>query len=188
MKKWPGWFPLPNAWMSAIFLLLLAFGISNLTRLLIKLLAYVDPEWLHQLFGWLFNTRFTYLLFLLPVLVPVAAIALAHHFLHIVLDRFAPDITTPEIGTARFFLPSLTSWWEGLFGWMTLSLTTLVSFVILGMFSVSYPYGLSDSFWLLSWDWLSYLVAVFVWATVAAYFYQFEYLIRQHLMASGRSS
>ncbi|MEM9155943.1 MAG: hypothetical protein AAGB13_13065 [Cyanobacteria bacterium P01_F01_bin.33] len=188
MKKWPVWFPLPNAWMSAIFLLFLAFGITNLMRLLFKLLSSVDPEWLQYLFGWLFNTRFSYVLFLMPVLVPVVAIAVAHHLLHIVLDRFYPDVTTPEIGMTRYVLPSITSWWEGLYGWLTLSLTSLASFVILGLFSVSYPSGFSDSFWLLRWEGLSFLTALLVWLTVAAYFYQFEYVMRRHLMSSGRSS
>lgn len=190
MRKWPTWFPLPNAWLSALFLLFLLSGFTNLFRLTYKLLSSIAHEILQIIFQVLaavfFTTKLIYVLALVPVIIPVVIISTSHHVLQFALDTFFPEAT--GVRPRRFFFPSVLSWWEGLYGWLTLNLTTLTSFAILGLFSVKFPTQFSDSFWLLNWTWPAFIVSTLVWVTVAAYFYQFEYVIRQYLMNAGRSS
>ncbi|MEO0854994.1 MAG: hypothetical protein AAFY15_16040, partial [Cyanobacteria bacterium J06648_11] len=75
MRKWPTWFPFPNAWLSALFLLFLSSGFTNLFRLIYGLIGSIAPEILQIIMQVLFAvftiTKFIYVLALLPVVVPV---------------------------------------------------------------------------------------------------------------------
>lgn len=170
--------------MSALLLLFLSIGLGNVLRLLF---IYV-PDFIQLLLVLAFRTKFGAVVFLLPIAVPVAAIAIAHHVLHVVLDRLDPEASTSETSRIKLVFPTVLSWWEGLYGWLTLSLASFISLVILRLFSVSEPSGFSNSIGLLQWEWISYLAGILVWVTIAAYFYQFEYAFRQRLIASGRES
>lgn len=178
MNKWPAWIPNPNAWMSAILLILLARGLAVVIRIIFQMggsLMEVSP-------------KLKILLYFAALLSPILVVTLTHHWLHVFLDRFYPNTVSPEIGRTQGLLPSLMSWWEGLYGWMALSLAFLVSNFILAMlFSPSFKslYGMLE--W---WDELRDLFTVYTLVRVitAAYIYQFEHLVRHHLMSVGSAT
>lgn len=179
MKTWPKWLPSANSWMSAVLLVLLMRGISEIVKIIMSLgdsLAQIVPNLRLVLYG-------------AALLSPIVAIAVTHHLLHGVFDRWFPETRIPEVNPTRGIFPSLMSWWEGFFGWQTIALITLVGSLFQFLFvpsfsSLSYPlfhnvFG--------TWDELKefFKVTNLVRICTAAYLYQFEHLVRQHLMSVG---
>lgn len=83
----PYWFPNLNAWLSAVFLLLLTSGLGACVKAAWQMgnsLAHISP-------------RLTILFGLLGLVCPIILIAFAHHLLHLFLDRFFPDSRSPEM-------------------------------------------------------------------------------------------
>ena len=177
MKNLPSWIPNFNAWMSAILLLLLVRGMKYMLRSIIE---HTDYRFLKML-----SLNSHAVLYLLIILSPIAVIAIAHHLLHICLDLFFPDTQTPEMsGRKEIWFPGLMSWWEGLYGWMAIILTAIVS-TIVGVIIFSPHYYLSEMA-----DWWRgmknfFNPLMFIRLVCVAYLYQFEQLVRQHLMAVG---
>jgi hypothetical protein len=175
----PYWFPSPTAWLSALILLLLIGGLGVCMRAVLSFgtsLSTVSP-------------RLTILFGMLSLLCPIALIALAHHLLQVFLDRFFPDTRSIEIEGAIGAFPSLMSWWEGLYGWLVIILSTIISIGILGTIYYSYNFLYELNNFLNSWDKLKHLLTLpsIAWIIVAASLYQFESLVRGHLITAGRS-
>lgn len=84
-------------------------------------------------------------------------------------------------GTDGFF-PGLMSWWEGLYGWMVLTLSVLASnailVIVLPMPEIIYNIY---QFWAQTENLLT--LSTLLQAIAAAYLYQFEYFVRQHLLS-----
>lgn len=182
MNRLPDWIPNFASWMSAVFLLFLTGGLALGVRLTWQMAASVGQ----------LSPRLGIFLAMVGLLLPISLIAIAHHLLHLFLDRFFPDSRSSELGTAKGFFPGLMSWWEGLYGWMVLILSTLISAGILGFLFYSpsrFSLWMVDLFTLLySWDKGTNLLTIpaIVWIVVAACLYQFEHVVRQHLIATGR--
>lgn len=177
MRNLPNWIPNPNSWMSAILLILLVRGIAVVIRIIFQY-GYSLME---------ISPKLRILLYFSALLSPILVIAVAHHVLHMFLDRYAPTSRSPGMNTAEGLLPTLMSWWEGFYGWMAIALALAVSTMIEIIFSSSFNslYGL-----LRWWDELRDLLTLPTLYRVitAAYLYQFEYLVRNHLMAVGSGS
>ncbi|MDY6938855.1 MAG: hypothetical protein SWY16_14425 [Cyanobacteriota bacterium] len=179
MTRWPKWLPPANAWMSAILLVLLMRGISEVVKIIMSMgdsLAQFAP-----------NLRLV--LYCAALLSPIVVIAITHHLLHGVLDRWFPESSVPDINPTRGIFPSLMSWWEGLFGWQTIYLISIVSSLFIFLIS---PSGSHFSTRLLqnafgAWDGFKefFKLANVIRIITAAYLYQFEHLVRQHLMTVG---
>ena len=123
-------------------------------------------------------------LYLLIILAPIAIIAIAHHILHFCLDLFFPDIQTPEMSVRKYWFPGLMSWWEGLYGWLAIVLTMIISTVIgVIIFSPNYYLSQMSDWWLGMKNFFNPLM--FIRLVCVAYLYQFEHLVRQHLIAVG---
>lgn len=178
-KNWPAWIPNPNAWMSAIVLLLLAWG----TSVALQIISILGASTIFL------PVKLRILLYYLALLSPIAVIAVAHHWLHIALDRFFPDsdARSPEMAGTSGLFPGLMSWWEGLYGWLAIGLALIVNSLVELMFYrnasfLSNPlnwWKLIGSFWTIS-------TAVRI--VTAAYLYQFDYLVRDRLIAIGAAS
>lgn len=174
MRNWPAWIPNPTAWMNAILLILLVRGIGVVIRIIFQ-----HAEFLMEL-----SLKFKFLLYFAALMSPILVIAVAHHFLHKVLDRYAPNTRSLGMGNVEGFLPTLMSWWEGFYGWMVIALALAVSSMIEVILS-----PLPHSFYnlLAWWDELRdlFTLTTLYRVVTAAYLYQFEYLVRHHLMAVG---
>lgn len=79
------------------------------------------------------------------------------------------------------------SWWEGFYGWMAIALAIVVSSMI-QVISLPSSHSFYDML-----GWWNELKDLFTLPTLyqvitAAYLYQFEYLVRNHLMSVGANS
>jgi hypothetical protein len=122
--------------------------------------------------------------FIFASLSPILLIAFVHHWLHQFMDTYYPNTQSPEMSGTQGFFPGLMSWWEGLYGWLVISLAGLLSSIILVIF-LPPPNVLSDLryFWTQTVNLFS--VSTLLRLVISAYLYQFEYLVRQHLMTVG---
>lgn len=176
MRNWPSFLPYPNAWLSAVLLILLFRGISVIIRIILSILHLGDslmviaPKW-------------RFLLYFVTLLSPILIIAVAHHWLHIFLDRFFPDTRSHGMGEVTGILPTLMSWWEGCYGWMVITL----AFVISQMIQIIFLPQMSSFYDTLAWwDELKDLLTLptLYRLVAAAYLYHLEYLVRQHWLTS----
>jgi hypothetical protein len=172
--KLPTWIPNINAWMSAILLLLLVRGMKFVIREIWEAMG-------DRLLSLMSSTSHL-VLYLLLLLSPIVVIAIAHNLLHIFLDLFFPDIQTPEMSTPKsIWFPSLMSWWEGFYGWLTIALVMIISTIIgIIIFSPSYYLSEMTDWWYGMKNFFNPLMLIRLIS--AAYLYQFEYLVRTHLM------
>jgi hypothetical protein len=177
MRNWPAWFPNPNAWMSAILLILLVRGIAVVIRIIAQY-GYSVLE---------ISPKLRIFLYFVALLSPILVIAIAHHILHLFLERYAPSNQSPGMGRIQGLLPTLMSWWEGFYGWMAIALAIVVSFMIEILSLRSYNSFYEFLTW---WDELKdlFTLPTLYRVITAAYLYQFEYLVRHHLMAIGSAS
>ena len=177
MRNWPAWIPNPTAWMSAILLILLFRGISVVIRIIFQLsepLMAISP-------------KLRILLYFAALLSPILVIAVAHHLLHMFLDRYAPHTRSPGMRATEGLLPSLMSWWEGFYGWMAIALALVVSSIIQVIFFPSFNSLYERLAW---WDELRdlFTLPTLYRVITVAYLYQFESLVRYHLMAVGSAT
>jgi hypothetical protein len=130
------------------------------------------------------SPKLRFLLYFAALLSPILVIAVTHHLLHIILDRYAPSSRSPGMSQTEGLVPSLMSWWEGFYGWMAIALAVVVSSMIqvISLASFNSLYDL-----LAWWDELRdlFTLPTLYRVITAAYLYQFEYLVRHHLMAVG---
>jgi hypothetical protein len=57
------------------------------------------------------------------------------------LDRFFPDTRTTT-DTSEGFFPGLMSWWEGLFAWLAIAVSTILAIAII---IAVFPYDSSEN-------------------------------------------
>lgn len=174
MKKsgLPVWFPYLSSWLNALTLSVLLTGFIVIIRSNNGLLPYLarlsdKPELL------------TVLLILL-LISPIPAIALIYHFF---LSRFIATIPGEKNKKPQGLVPGLISWWESIYGWLVLVLSTLIATVfctpLLPLFKLNYTtiiYTYSQPH--------KNIEAIFavVWLLSAAVFYQIEYLVKLRLV------
>lgn len=170
----PVWIPYPNAWLSALMLSVLMGTFLGILR------RYADS--LYNLPKWS-NTpeQFTVIVILFLIL-PIPAIALFHHLF---LSRFMSPIPGERINATSGIFPGLFSWWESLYSWLVIILSTLIATLIctpfLPLFKLNYTkiaatYAENPS--------NLRLAFAAVWILCAAVFYQVAYLFKARLVDS----
>ena len=174
MKKLglPVWFPYLSSWLSALAsLVLMSWFIVIIRRnngLLLYLATLADRQEL-----------LTVLLILL-LISPIPAIALFHHFF---LSRFIPAIPGEKFNKTQGFVPGLISWWESLYSWLVIVLSTLIATVfctpLLPLFKLNYKTIISTDSQLHQ---NIQVIFALVWLLGAAIFYQIEYLVKLRLV------
>lgn len=175
-KNSPSWIPCPGAWMRAILLTVLmgaiAISIKPISQPFSQFLAQHLPH-LQLYFA------------LLSALLPIFLIAIAHHGVHLFLDRFFPDSQASDMDRTEGFFPGLLSWWEGLYGWLVIVISTILTLAIIVAFHTnSSGYALLYQIQALAiWDDPKHLFSgpVIVRTIFAAGLYQFEHLVRCRL-------
>jgi hypothetical protein len=171
-RTWPIWVPYPTSWVNAGVLTLFTGGLAASAPFLWQIalvIARVSPR-LGLVFG------------VVAILSPAIFVAIAHHLLHLILNRFFPETPLPGMMGHQGVLPGLMSWWEGLYSWLVIVISTLVATAILGSFPLSLNF-LDDIFhW---WDRARPLfrISTLLWAIIAAYLYQFEIMVQRRLMS-----
>ncbi len=178
MNSWPNWIPKPNAWMSAILLIVLVKGIAVVIKRIFETGYFLTD----------LSPKMQILLYFAALLSPIPVVAIAHHWLHHFLDRYSPETRSPEFGRTEGLFPGLMSWWEGLYGWMTIALAMLLSGMIRFFFFSYSDESLYQAFaW---WDELKSFFTIYslIRIVAAAYLYEFEHTVRYHLMAVGAAN
>jgi hypothetical protein len=187
MQSLPAWIPAPRAWVNAIalFLLLAGFdyGLAYLSPYIYPFLLIIW-NFLSEVVPWVL-----YIIVLFIFLFPIGLIAFLHHWLHQFLDTFFPDSKMPGEDEAKGLFPNLFSWWQGVYGWLVIHLSTTIAIYLLGIFSPS-PYLLNLTVamgknFISSFPGIS-IPKLIIQVIIAAYLYQLEYSIQQRLIAAGR--
>lgn len=182
LKKnhWPLWFPYPSSWLKALilafFLRVIIFIIDSTSKVGYRIAYFVNSL---ELF-----VMFTILLILSPIII----ISFTHHCLHLLLSRFIPEIQAPEIGKNQGFFPGIMSWWEGLYAWVVIVISTLIailfSTIFLPFFNITYTQSLEYYI-----NFQNKIVVIFgcFYVFAAALVYQIEYLVRQRIISAYSS-
>lgn len=182
------WFPNLQSWISAVVLAfasgLLIAGIANVAKTT-RIFDQMPPQ-LDLLIG------------TLALLSPIATIAFGHHWINLSIDRFFPSSRASDADVVNGYWPTLSSWWEGLYGGVVVILATILCFGIGGMLmpletdmsgnQSTFNAIAKIAMMLADINKLKYLFSppFIVWIFSAAYLYQFEYVMRQHFAAMGR--
>jgi len=190
---YPTWFPYPTSWLKA-FVLALFLTISSVVFIFTHIFGYLVARLIQ-------SPELLVIFAILAVLSPIPAIAFTHHLFHRLLAKFIPSIQAPEIGKPQGFWPGLISWWEGLFGWLVIALSTLISISILIFIMPLFDldYGNIDDYYYYwhnyYWDYYYFnyrneltLCIEVIWIICAAIIYQIEYLFKQKIIFSYANS
>ncbi|ABA23392.1 hypothetical protein Ava_3787 [Trichormus variabilis ATCC 29413] len=175
-SRWPNWLPYPSCWLKSFVLMLfvrvVTFVGENLVRFGYNFAKFISSPELFAIF------------IILALLSPIAVISFTHHYLHLLLGRFFAEIQAPEVGDVKGLVPTLMSWWEGLYGWVVIALSTLVAALlctfILPIFNLSYtnPLEIYTQF-------ERQIIVIFgiFWLITGALIYQIDYLVRHRLIS-----
>ncbi|MEO1431124.1 MAG: hypothetical protein AAFV71_19095 [Cyanobacteria bacterium J06633_8] len=170
----PTWIPYPNAWLSALMLSVLMGAFLGILR------RYADS--LYNLPQWSKAPEQSVVVVILILILPIPAIALFHHLF---LSRFMSPIPGEKINATTGFFPGLVSWWESLYSWLVIVLSTLIATLIctpfLPLFKLNYTkiiatYAENPS--------NLRLAFAGIWVLCAAIFYQVAYLFKARLVFS----
>ncbi|WP_445634955.1 hypothetical protein NSTC745_06844 [Nostoc sp. DSM 114161] len=183
LKKihWPLWFPYPSSWLKALilalFLRVIIFIIDSTSKVGYRIAYFVNSL---ELF-----VMFTILLILSPIII----ISFTHHCLHLLLSRFIPEIQAPEIGKTQGFFPGLMSWWEGLYAWLVIGISTLIAIFFCTIFlpSDNITYTQSLEYYRIFHNKIIVTFGFF-YIFAAALVYQIEYLVRQRIICAYSSN
>ncbi len=166
----PVWIPYPNAWLSALMLSVLMSAFLGILR------RYADSYNLPKSS----NLEQLTVIVILILILPIPAIALFHHLF---LSRFVSSIPGEKTSATSGFFPGLISWWESLYSWLVIVLSTLIATLIctpfLHLFGLNYtkiietyaekPHNIRIAF-------------SAIWLLCAAVFYQIAYLFKARLV------
>ncbi|MDZ8108922.1 MAG: hypothetical protein RM338_25315 [Nostoc sp. DedQUE12a] len=183
LKKihWPLWFPYPSSWLKALilalFLRVIIFVIDSTGKVGYRIAYFVNSL---ELF-----VMFTILLILSPIII----ISFTHHCLHLLLSRFISEIQAPEIGKTQGFFPGIMSWWEGLYAWLVIVISTLIAIFFCTIFlpSSNITYTQSLEYYR---NFHNKIIVIFgfFYIFAAALVYQIEYLVRQRIISAYSSN
>ncbi|YAF99042.1 MAG: hypothetical protein AB3A66_29035 (plasmid) [Nodularia sp. CChRGM 3473] len=173
---WPSWLPYPSCWLKSfllmLFLRIITFVSENLVKLGYNIAQFTSSPELLAIF------------LIVALLSPIAIISFTHHYLHLLLGRFITEIQAPEVGIVKGLVPKLMSWWEGLYSWLVIILSTLVAAffctLILPIFHLSLTKPLETYT-----QFERQIIVIFgiLWLITGAFIYQIEYLVRYHLIS-----
>ena len=168
MKKF---FPYPGSWLSALMLSVLMTGFVALLKHNNLVLNFATK--------WLDKPEVSTTIIIIILILPIPLLALFHHFF---LSRIIPTIPGEKINHQGLF-PGLISWWESLYSWLVLLLSTLSATLfctpLLPLFKVDYETIIStESQYSRN---IQFIFAI-VWLLSASLFYQIEYLFKLRLI------
>ncbi|MEH2290810.1 hypothetical protein [Nostoc sp.] len=177
---WPLWFPYPSSWLKALiltlFLRVIIFVVKNAGNIGYDIVSFVHSPELFFLFT------------ILLILSPIPIISFTHHYLYLLISRFVSEIQTPEIGRTQGLLPGIMSWWEGLYAWLVIAISTLIaaffSTILLPLFYPSYDKQIEYYTQIENINNKTILIFEFLYVFVAALIYQIKYLVRQQIISA----
>ncbi|MDZ8080050.1 MAG: hypothetical protein RMX35_13380 [Nostoc sp. DcaGUA01] len=174
---WPLWFPYPSSWVKALivalFLRVIIFVVDSTGKVGYRIAYFTN------------SLELFFMFIILSILSPILIISFTHHCLHLFFSRFLPEIQAPEIGKTQGLLPGIMSWWEGLYAWLVIVISTLIAIfcctIFLPFFNLSYiklfEYYRNFKDWIILVFGLFYIVA-------GASIYQIEYLVRRRIIST----
>ncbi|MDZ8259227.1 hypothetical protein [Nostoc sp. ChiQUE01b] len=176
---WPLWFPYPSSWLKALiltlFLRLIIFVVKNTGKVGYNIVYFVHSPQLFIIFT------------ILLILSPIPIISLTHHCLHLLISRFGSEIQAPEIGRTQGLLPGIMSWWEGLYAWLVIAISTLIaaffSTILLPLFYPSYDRQIE---YYTQIENINNIILIFglLYISTGAFIYQIEYLVRHRIISA----
>ncbi|MHC0063047.1 hypothetical protein ACWATR_08985 [Nostoc sp. UIC 10890] len=174
---WPLWFPYPTSWLKALilnlFLSFIIFVLNNPGKVGYQITYLVKSP---ELFV---------ILTILLILSPIPTISFTHHLLHLLISRFISEIQAPEIGRIKGFFPGIMSWWEGLYAWLVIAISTLIAAffctMILPLFNISYTKPV-ESYTEVEKNII--LIFGLFYISAGALTYQIEHLVRQRIISA----
>ncbi|MEH2134390.1 MAG: hypothetical protein V7K86_28020 [Nostoc sp.] len=174
---WPLWFPYPSSWLKALiltlFLSVIIFVLNNPGKVGYRIVYLVQSPKLFAIFT------------ILLLLCPIPIISFTHHFIHLLISQFTSEIQAPEIGRTQGLLPGIMSWWEGLYAWLVIAISTLIaalfSTILLPFFNLSYPRSIEYYTQI-----ENNIIVIFGLFQISgmALTYQIEYLVRQRIIST----
>jgi len=175
--QWCAWFPYPSSWLKAfilaVFLRVIIFVVEMTGKVGYRIADFANSIELLVIF------------IILSLLSPIPVITFTHHILHLFIARFMPVIQTREIGKLHGLIPGIISWWEGLYGWLVVVMSTLLAFLVstifLPLFNLNYAKS-PDNYTPFEKN-IIVIFAIF-WLTQAALIYQLEYLVKRRLISA----
>ncbi|TAE56713.1 MAG: hypothetical protein EAZ76_14450 [Nostocales cyanobacterium] len=173
---WPAWFPYPSSWLKAIvlalFLRVIAFVFTHTGEFGFKIANFTNSPDLLIIFA------------ILAIISPIFVITFTHHIVHVIISQFFPSIQTPEIRKTKGFIPGIVSIWEGLYGWLVVYLSTLISSLLLIIFlpipNINFYQPLE--FYIEHQETLQVIIGT-TWIINAALLYQIDFLFKQRLLS-----
>ena len=171
MKKYLYWIPSFVSWINAIFLFLLL-------KILFLLIEVIEP-WLKSI---LFNSpELSIFVICLLCWSPLLFITFSHHFIHLVIAKIFPKIQAPELNKVKGWFPSIISWWEGLYGWLVIICSFLITVTVISLYFMYsepiYKWQNIDDFP----EWLINYTSLFVFVS-SAYLYHFESMVKKRFL------
>ncbi|MDZ7964728.1 MAG: hypothetical protein RM368_07085 [Nostoc sp. DedSLP03] len=176
---WPLWFPYPSSWLKALiltlFLRVIIFIVQNTGKLGYRIAYFVNSPDLFAIFT------------ILLILSPIPIISLTHHCLHLLISRFISEIQAPEIGRTQGFLPGIMSWWEGLYAWLVIVISTLIaaffSTILLPFFNLSHARQIEYYTQMQNINNIILIFGLF-YVSAGALIYQIEYLVKKRIISA----
>ncbi|MEH1936239.1 MAG: hypothetical protein V7L14_21575 [Nostoc sp.] len=177
---WPLWFPYPSSWLKALiltlFLRVIIFLVTNTGKLGYRIAYFVNSPDLFAIFT------------ILLILSPIPIISLTHHCLHLLISRFVSEIQAPEIGRTQGLLPGIMSWWEGLYAWLVITISTLIaacfSIILLPFFNLSYARSIEYYTQMQNINNNVIGIIGLFYISAGALTYQIEYLVRRRIISA----
>lgn len=123
--KWPLWFPYPPSWLKALSLGLFAGMIAVIEEASIV-------NWSDRLADFTNRPEPVIVAAVITLLLPIPAIAFTHYLIYQTLGRLIPGHQLKAMQEQGFF-PVLLSLWEGIMGWLALTLSTILTLSIIAI-------------------------------------------------------
>jgi hypothetical protein len=142
----------------------------------------------------MFPVQWDLLIICILSLSPIWGIAYIHHWINLLLETFSPDSQARDRVTGA--VPTIGSWWEGLYGWLTINIATVSCIAIGGLFiPVDNRYYNVFSFLVYICQMLTepnkfkYVLSgpFILWIISAAYLYEFEATIQRYFVQRVRT-
>jgi hypothetical protein len=173
---WPVWFPYPTSWLKSIFI---AFLLGIIGRIIV-----LSGNIGYKIASWANSPSLFIIVSILILISPVFIITFIHHIFHILIKKLFPKIQSPEMRNVEGFIPGIISFWEGLYGWLVIWLSSLIAFflTILTMpMSRIELYNLSRYYS----NYEQTLTTVFgvIWIITGALIYQVDFLVKKRLLS-----
>ncbi|WP_445627395.1 hypothetical protein [Nostoc sp. DSM 114167] len=178
--SWPLWFPYPTSWLKALiltlFLRVIIFILKNPGKLGYRIAYFVNSPDLFAIFT------------ILLILSPIPIISFTHHCLHLLISRFISEIQAPEIGRTQGLLPGIMSWWEGLYAWLVIAISTLIaalfSTILLPFFNLSHTRQIEYYVQMQNFNNNTTLIFGLFYVSTGALTYQIECLVKQRIISA----